>query len=122
MLFDDVGFHANNLARLCWLLEQATVIHRATLSGGTVSWRHGTKSLALASIFARGPRGDNAHPWCQAAALTGIFTVCCLTTADFSSVIFKTPLAKNVFAVLGSGSNGKVMERANLPNVRSWWQ
>lgn len=51
--------------------------------------------------------------------LTGIFTVCCLMAADFGSVIFSTPLEKSVFTDLGSGPNGSVIERENLPNVRS---
>jgi len=55
----------------------------------------------------------------QAAAFTGILTVCSFTLADFGRVIFSTPLAKFVFTVLASGSNGKVIERANLPKVRS---
>jgi hypothetical protein len=51
--------------------------------------------------------------------LTGIFTVFCLIAADLGNVIFKIPLEKSVFTDLGSGSNGRVIERANLPNVRS---
>ena len=73
----------------------------------------------LAAISRAAGKGSNVHLRCQAAVLTGILTVCCLTPADFGSVIFKTPLAKSVFTVLGSGSNGKVIERVNLPNVRS---
>ena len=56
---------------------------------------------------------------CIPADFTGIFTVFCLMAADLGSVIFSTPLEKSVFTVLGSGPNGRVIERENLPNVRS---
>jgi len=56
--------------------------------------------------------------WCQAIDFTGIFTECCLP-ADLGKVILSTPLEKSVFTVFGSGSNGRVIDRANLPKLRS---
>lgn len=79
----------------------------------------GTDRSAPGAALTRVGRDDDAFRRCQAAAFTGILTVCSFTLADLGRVIFSTPLAKCVFTVLGSGSKGRVIERANLPKVRS---
>ena len=66
--------------------------------------------------------GVSPHPLLNAEGLVIcliVGVVAGLASALLGSVIFSMPLEKSVFTDLGSGSNGRVIERANLPNVRS---
>src|SRR5579871_3490992 len=77
------------------------------------------RSIPPHAVIWRAPGLDRRHVLqCRPADFTGIFTAFCLIAAAFGSVIFNMPLEKSVFTDLGSGSNGRVIERANLPNVR----
>lgn len=81
---------------------------------------HGAEYSAPCRLIWRAPEPDRQRAnSIHIVDLTGIFTVCCLMAADLGSVIFSTPLEKSVFTDLGSGPNGRVIERENLPNVRS---
>ena len=104
------------------MLDSGPDMTRATTRGAMMISTDGSWGGLLRPMPSSGARRKwtgNTSLQLRPFDLNGIFTVCCLPPDDLGSVIFSTPWEKSVFTDLGSGPNGRVIERENLPNVRS---